>query len=80
MVSQGAEKSEATTEILSWRQGDTYNGIKQCCWSVTAKAGVGKAHWWWKQGLVHDEDVKVKGVERGLGVRNELKQLYTSKN
>ena len=47
MVSQEAEKSEATTEILSWRQGDTYNGIKQYCWSVTAKAGVGKAHWWW---------------------------------
>lgn len=47
--------------------------IKPYCWRVLAKAKVGKTCWWCQQGLVHDEDVRVKGVKRELGIRNELK-------
>lgn len=57
--------------LLSWRQGGTYYGMKQHCWSVTANIGVGRAHWWGKQGLV---PVGVGAVGRGLGIRNELKR------
>ena len=51
-------------------------GIKPYCWRVIAKARVGKTPpcWWCQEGLVHDEDVRVKGVKRGLGIRNELKR------
>lgn len=65
-MSQISEKSEATnSSSFMEARGCLLYGIKQHCWSVTANVGVGRAHWWDKQGLV---PFGVGALGTGLGI------------